>query len=327
MNSVKVSIGILSYNNAAYLPTTLDSVLSQSYDNFEVIIVDDGSTDESLNIARKYEAADDRVKVFTHLNNVNKGISATCNLAVSKSQGEYIALLASDDAYYPYTIAEQVKALQENPLVGLVCGKAQCMDTQGELIPQTLGGDIWSDSDYLEKILVQNRISAPTVMMRKVCYEQIGLYDEELLYSDYELWLRLHLFSEWKVKFIDKFLVLYRIHSSNVSLHNSDKKQNSLTLSVYLKVEALLKHSNRGEKVSEYKIVKNKIAEHCLNLFYCLAQEGQLQEAIRYLVKYLVYNPKSILKPRRFLLINYRLVQSLKVSLVSIFKDEGQPSS
>jgi glycosyltransferase involved in cell wall biosynthesis len=321
MKSVKVSIGILSYNNAAYLPTTLDSVLSQSYDDFEVIIVDDGSSDESLDIARKFEVADNRVKVFTHQNNINKGISATCNLAINKSQGEYIALLASDDAYYPYTIAEQVKVLQENPSVGLVCGNIQCMDAQGKLLPETLDEDIWSDSDYLKKMLLRNRIAAPTVMMRKVCYEQVGLFDEEILYNDYELWLRLLLFSEWKVKFINKALTLYRIHDTNVSFGISEQKVNSYSLPVYLKVESLLKQSNRSENSSEYKIVKNKIVEHSLSLFYSLAKEGKLPEAVNYLIKCLKYSPKTILKPRRFVSINYRLAQGFITSSISTFKD------
>jgi glycosyltransferase involved in cell wall biosynthesis len=317
----KVSIGVLSYNNAAYLPVTLDSILSQSYDDFEVVIVDDGSSDESLNILRKYEAADQRVKVFTHQNNINQGISATCNLAVSKSQGEYIALIGSDDAYYPYTIAEQAKVLEENPSVGLVCGKARCMNARGELLPQTIGDDFSSDSDFLKKMLDGNRISAPTVMMRKVCYEQVGLYDEEIVYSDYELWLRLLLFSDWKVKFIDEFLVLYRVHSTNISLHNSAKKENSLNLSVYLKIESLLK--GKSEKLSEYKTVRYIIAELYFSLFHNAAQEGKLTEAASYLAKGMTYNPKPILKPRPFLSINYRLAQSL----ISTFKNRGQTSN
>ncbi len=320
MKSLKVSIGIPSYNHAAYLPTTIDSILSQSYDNFEVIIVDDGSTDESLNIARKYEAADNRVKVFTHQNNINKGISATCNLAISKSQGEYIALIGSDDAYYSYTIAEQVKVLQENPSVGLVYGSIQCIDAESKLLPETRDEDIWSDSDYLKKMLLRCRIAAPTVMMRKVCYEQIGLYDEEIVFNDYELWLRLLLFSEWKVKFIDKALVLYRIHGTNVSQRIPAEKTNSYLLAVYLKIESLLKQSNRSEKSFEYEIVKNKIAEHSLNLFYFSAKAGELPEAIHYLKKCLKYSPKTILKPRRFLSINYRLAESL----ISIFKNQRQ---
>ena len=99
MNNKKafISVIVTSFNYASFLRTTLNSLLGQSYQNFEVIIVDDGSTDNSLQICREFAQKDPRFRVYTHDQNRNRGLAESIKLALSKATGDYVAFLESDD--------------------------------------------------------------------------------------------------------------------------------------------------------------------------------------------------------------------------------------
>jgi glycosyltransferase involved in cell wall biosynthesis len=309
MSSPKVSICIISYNHAAFLPTTIESALAQSYRDFEIVIVDDGSTDGSLAIAESYAAKHSAVKVFTHLNHINRGISATCNLVIEKARGEYLAWLGSDDAYFDYSIAEQVGFLEDHPENGMVCGIAQFIDENGKWLPQKFGEDIWSKPDFLDNMLWRNRVSAPTVMMRRRCHEEIGLYDENLVYSDWEMWLRLLLLSDWKIGFINKSLALYRVHGKNISLNKTSDVNYKRNLQVLLNIEQKVDQSEIAIDSSIYSSLKGFVATAILNLFYLSAEEGRMSEAARHLSDYVKRNPTDLLRPRRFVSVLYRTIQ------------------
>ena len=318
MSLPKVSICIISYNHAAFLPTTIESALAQSYEDFEIVLVDDGSSDGSLAIAESYAAKHPNFRVFTHPNHINKGISATINLTIEKSSGEYISILGSDDAFFDYTITEQAKFLDNNSEAGMVCGISQFIDADGNRLPQTFGEDIWSKPDFLNTMFWGNRVSAPTVMMRRRCYEEVGLYDETLAYSDWEMWLRLLLLSEWKVGFIDKPLALYRVHDENVSLNKSLIVNYKRNLQVLLKIEQKVDKSPVGVDSLKCSSLKKLVAVGVLNTFYLSAEEGRMTEAAHYFSTYLKRNPKDILRPRRFVSIIYRTMQGFSRSIFTV---------
>lgn len=309
MNTPKVSICIISYNHAAFLPMTIESALAQSYRNFEIVIVDDGSTDDSLAIAENYAAQHANIRVFTHPKHVNRGISATINLTIEKSRGEYIAILGSDDAFFDYTVSEQVDFLEMRSEVGMVCGIAQIIDEKGNRLPQTFGEDIWSKPDYLNQMFWGNKVSAPTVMMRRSCYEDIGLYDESLAYSDWEMWLRILLLSDWKVGFINRPLALYRIHSQNISLNKSLNVNYERNLQVLLNVEQKVNKSQTRIDESTYSSLKDLVSVAILNTFYLSAEEGRMSKAAYHLWTYLKRSPGAVLHPRRLVSIIYRTAQ------------------
>lgn len=311
METGKVTVGILSYNHAAYLPATLDSVLSQTYRNLEIIIVDDGSTDESLEIAYEYKKKDERIKVFTHPEHKNLGISATCNLTVNKAKGEYINLLGSDDLYFPYTIDEQVKHLENHQELGMVCGIAQVINENGELTGTVYDENIWADSDYLETLIITNRVMAPTVMVRRKCYEQVGLYAEDLIYSDWEMWLRILLFSDWKIGYISKPLVYYRKHGSNISWNNSQKTDSERYLKVLQTIDKNIIEKNIKLDKSIRELINSRILFKLSDMFYLSAEEGNLKESINYLSEYYRHDPKGIIKFRRLGSFTYHLLLSL----------------
>jgi alpha-1,3-rhamnosyltransferase len=213
----KVSICIPSYNHAPFLCAALDSALSQTYRNIEIIVADDGSTDDSLAIAESYAARHPAlIRVLTHPGRRNLGVAATANLAFRESRGEYWSGLCSDDVLYPEKTEEEVKYLQRHQEVEWVYSYADYMDQNGETLPGLFGRDISNVASPLEILIVGNTIPAMTVMARRECFEKIGRERQDLVYSDWELWIRMA--AHYRLGFIARSLVKYRIHDYNSSV-------------------------------------------------------------------------------------------------------------
>lgn len=274
----KVSVCIPSYNHARYLPMSLESALAQTYRDFEIILVDDGSTDGSLEIAERYAARHpDLIKVYTHPNKVNRGISETGNLAYAKSSGEYWCGLCSDDAWLPDKLAREVEVLNNNPEIGFVYGLAQVIDENGDKVPHgVIGKDISGDADPLASVIRNNPIPALTVMMRRACYEQVGLHEEGLVYSDWELWLRV--MAHWKVGFVNEPLALYRVHSYNTSI--GIKPEIHLQYSVAAMVALDRKAAEVGGLLATPRI-RALLSLQASYFFYYLSEEAQAAQHLR----------------------------------------------
>ena len=212
-----VSVCIASYNHAEYIGLAIESVLAQTYKNYEIIVVDDGSTDKSLEILNSYARKfPERVRVFTHENHKNLGISKTANLAIEKSTGKYIAFLGSDDLWEKNMLALQIPALEQNPQIGLVYSKAKIIDSRGKATGAIAGESFKKNGDQLKQLLAKNFIPAATALFRRECIERVGGFDENLVYGDWELWLRI--LAHWEMTFVDEPLALYRVHRRNTSL-------------------------------------------------------------------------------------------------------------
>jgi glycosyltransferase involved in cell wall biosynthesis len=219
MSVMLVSIGITSFNHAEYLPEAIESCLNQTYKNIEIVIVDDNSSDNSLEIARQYERDyPSIIRVFTHPDNLNHGISASVNLYVSKFRGQFYSALASDDVFYPEKTEKQVTYLVEHPDVGWVYSKARWFGARSQVVGDT---DLSQDPNALETLIRANRIWGITVMSRKEVWDRTGLHAEELVYSDWDFWVRMLAIS--KVGFINEVLAGARIHSGNASVGNDVK--------------------------------------------------------------------------------------------------------
>jgi glycosyltransferase involved in cell wall biosynthesis len=245
-----VSVCIPSYNHARYLSDTIESVLEQTYPNIEIIIVDDGSTDDSLAIARQYaELHPDKIHVYTHPDQKNHGISATVNYAFSLSQGAFWSGLPSDDMLLPEKIEKQVKYLESNPDIGFVYSYAGGVNDEG--IPlggsyRWLGEDISCEPDPVFTLLGGNRIYGMTVLARRETIAQTGEHKLDLIYSDWEFWIRLLL--QTKVGFIREPLVKYRIHDLNASI--------SAPFSLQLKYGFEVLRSLRNEIPVNFKLAR-----------------------------------------------------------------------
>jgi glycosyltransferase involved in cell wall biosynthesis len=212
----KVSVTIPSYNHARFLAAAIESVLAQTYKNIEVVIVDDGSTDGSFEIAKDYAARyPDIVSVSTHAGHRNRGISATVNRGFELSTGVYWCGLPSDDLLHSHKIAEQVAFLEEHPDIGWVYCYAYYVDENGQRRPEYgfFGEDITKSPDAVEYLLLGNVIPGMTPLMRRDAVAEIEPHDETFVYSDWDFWIRLA--ARHPVAFQPRARVLYRMHGSN----------------------------------------------------------------------------------------------------------------
>ena len=219
MRAPKVSVCVPSYNHSEFLPAALDSILAQTFQDFEIVIVDDGSSDGSLEIAERYAADHPSViRLFTHPGHQNLGTSATVNVAFEKLRGEYWMGLPSDDLLYPQKIERQVNFLDQNPQYGWVYSYADFIDKEGRPVKQMglFGADITKDHDPVDTLIRRNLIPGMSAMMRYDVSAKVGLHDRDLIYSDWHYWIRMT--AAAKVGFIAEPLIHYRLHGNNTSL-------------------------------------------------------------------------------------------------------------
>jgi glycosyltransferase involved in cell wall biosynthesis len=181
-----VSIILPTYNRAHFLPEAVGSVLAQTYRNWELIVVDDGSTDHTREVAEGY--GDERIR---YLYQANKGCSAARNLGIKNSRGEFIAFLDSDDMWLPERLEVGMRAFEEHPSAGMVCSGCYRVGNDGAVVCE-------SKADLpvipFEELQVRYAIpgGTPSVTVRMAALEEVGLFDESLARNeDWDLWLRL----------------------------------------------------------------------------------------------------------------------------------------
>jgi glycosyltransferase involved in cell wall biosynthesis len=216
----KVSVVIPAYNAMTHLPKTLDSVLQQTFTDFEVSIVNDGSTDE---IASWFETVnDDRVRLIYQ---PNKGLSGARNTGITQAQGEYIAFIDADDLWEPTKLEKQVQCLDAKPEVGLVYAWTLLIDRHGNstgtVTAAQVEGNVW------EKLLLGDVVgSGSAAMVRRSCFDRVGLFDPELTsIEDCDMWVRIA--ADYPFAVIKEVLVYYRQHPSGMSRNYDRMAQNS----------------------------------------------------------------------------------------------------
>jgi glycosyltransferase involved in cell wall biosynthesis len=196
-----VSVIMLSYNHARYIEEALDSVAAQDHRSVQVIVVDDGSSDDSVAVVRAWMArATLDVELIVHES--NRGICASKNAALARAQGTYVAHLASDDTWLPHKLSAQVAILESQPDVDMVYGDALLMDGDGQPLPETflqrtvrmLGQD-WEEPPsgdiFLQVVSVQSFLLPLTTLTRRSVFDDVGTFDERLAYEDLDMWLRI----------------------------------------------------------------------------------------------------------------------------------------
>lgn len=182
-----VSIVMPAYNVEAFIADALDSVLAQTFTDFEVLVVDDGATDGSRGIAERYAAQDPRVRLFIH---ENRGLAAARNTALRNSSGHYIALLDSDDLWEPGFLAAQVAILDARPEIDIVTGNAWTLGSWEHGLPARPVPDPRPHPDLFTILGDEYSVFIMSVFRRRV-YDTIGGFDELLRTNeDFDFWFR-----------------------------------------------------------------------------------------------------------------------------------------
>ena len=262
---------------ARFLPAAIESVLAQTYPHVELIIADDGSTDKSLDIAQGYASRHpDRVKAFSHDGHANRGISATSNLALRKSSGDYWCGLSSDDTFMPEKVERQVVFLEQHPEIGMVYGRAVSIDAGGRALGVELFRDPPPARDPLPLLLERNWICGSTVMARRECFVTIGLHDEGVMYSDWDLWVRI--VARFGMAFLARPLAQYRVHATNSSLGVPPETQLARHLEL---MEALERKAPAIGGGLARPFARALIELQLAFLFYCAGDRGAAARAFR----------------------------------------------
>ena len=206
----KVSIIMPVLNGEQYIVEALDSILAQTYGNYELVAVDDGSTDRTREILHEYGK---KLELRYVHHPACKGIARSVNDGIKNSTGEYITFLDHDDVWCPDLLETHATYLDAHPDVGMVHSDFQTIDRDGNVIEESVArcrnrkrpsGHVFRD------LFMDSFIAASSTMIRKECFDRLGGFDETLHWGDYHLWLRIARF--YKIDYCQKVLTKYRQH-------------------------------------------------------------------------------------------------------------------
>lgn len=182
-----VSIIMSIYNESKNIEKVLVSIQQQDYANWELIIVDDASLDDSYSIINRHAENDLRIKPLR--NQLNIGLAASLNRALAVTKGELIARMDADDLCLPNRLSRQVTFFIQNPLIHVLGSGAIDVDQHGHILGETYRPEL--HADLVSRIYKENPFIHPTIMARRKFFEELGGYDEKLRRAqDYDLWLR-----------------------------------------------------------------------------------------------------------------------------------------
>lgn len=247
MRNPRVSVCIPTFNRAALLQRSIGSVLGQRFEDFELIVSDNGSSDDTERVAKSF--SDDRL-VYAR-NPSNLGIRGNWNRCLELARGEFVAILPDDDLMKPENLAEKVAVLDRDGHVGLVHSKYDLIDGDGKVVQQDTnwghGPDRNSDAidgPDITLIPMYNMLNTPTVVFRRACYERLGGFSEGAGFAfDYEYWMRIAVYN--KVAFLAKPLIQWRIHAgAATSVHLGKNDVQKLRQVISAKRLLLAKHSH-----------------------------------------------------------------------------------
>jgi alpha-1,3-rhamnosyltransferase len=205
-----VSVIISSFNHAPYVEESILSVLKQSYPKIELLVVDDGSSDDSV---ARIQALRDTHGFDFHIQ-PNKGLSRTLNETIARARGSLIAPFGSDDIMFPDRIATQVAYMQDKPEVGICAGDIQMIDAAGN--PKGASRCLPSRRLDFDDIFLNRKpgAPAPTLLFRREALEQVGGFDPEIRLEDLMIELKITR-AGYFIDILDKLLALYRVHGEN----------------------------------------------------------------------------------------------------------------
>jgi glycosyltransferase involved in cell wall biosynthesis len=215
-----VSVIVTTYRHARFVEEALDSLAVQSFQDFEILLTDDASGDETPDIVESWLRRSGRAVSFQR-NRANLGISANRKAALERAAGEFVCSLSGDDAYQPGRIEAHVGYLRDHPEVAAVYSDACLVSDQGSRIgdsflAQHRPGGVPRDEHLFEDLLLaHNFLCAPAVTIRRSAIEAVDGYDQTLSYEDYAMWLKLAF--RFPVRFKPGELVRYRVLETSMS--------------------------------------------------------------------------------------------------------------
>jgi glycosyltransferase involved in cell wall biosynthesis len=274
----RVSVIIPTFNCRRFLGQAIESVFAQSYTDYEIIVADDGSTDDTREIEARYEGK------ITYLYQSNRGPSSARNLALSKASGEFIAYLDADDMWYPQKLETQVAFLKTHRDCGFVHSDFATIDETDRVIRRRFNHEPSREVPQgacMMDLLRRCHIQIPTVVERHECLRKIGQFDERIKgVEDYNRWILLAM-EGFRLGYIDEALAMYRWTPGSVS--SSERRMSEGFLMMF---EMLLREKSLAARCGEkaVDIVRNRLYTFQRHLAYLDRVEGHPDHARRRLL-------------------------------------------
>ncbi|MBT9311507.1 glycosyltransferase family 2 protein [Leptothoe kymatousa] len=306
-----ISVVIPLYNAEKTIQLTLDSVFQQTFADFELIIIDDGSTDGSLEIVKACQ--DPRLRLFSF---ENAGAAAARNQGIARAQGDYVALLDADDVWTPTKLADQLAIFREHPETGLVYSWSDYIDEMGE--PVCPGKRVITSNDSeatYGKLLVSNFLengSTPLIPLKVL--REVGGFDETLSSSqDLDLYLKIAAHHSFAA--VPKVQVYYRITPGSITskIARNEQKELEFIDRLFANVPGKFQHLKRQKLSNLYRYLMLRSVEDGGTL-------GDSFRALRYLGCHVFYTPSILLQQWKFL-----MVMVSKMLLGSVARIGGNP--
>lgn len=222
-----ISVIIPTYNRERYISDAIQSVLDQNFPDFEIIVVDDGSTDHTGNVVRAFQS-----EKIRYIYQPNYGRSKARNHALGLARGRYIAFLDSDDLYLPGKLLLQVAYMEANPEVGMIYTSARCVDEYG--VPLMDNYEATASGWIYERIafFVPVTITLPTVMVRREVFDKVGVFDVAMeRFEDTDIWRRIS--KHYQINALSEQTCLLRTHRDN-ALAAQDPAKIAAALNYYV---------------------------------------------------------------------------------------------
>lgn len=284
-----VSVVVPSYNHARFVEATLRSIMKQTLAPAQLIVIDDGSNDESPQLIER--ALGDCPFPCELIARDNRGLCATLNEGFERTRGEYFAYLGSDDLWLPDFLEERVRLLESRARAVLAYGHAYFVDEQNRIIDSTADWASYVDGDAREMLLQTTAPMSPTVLYRRAALEN-QRWNEEAKLEDYDLYLRLS--ADGEFAFDPQILSAWRRHSSNVSWDQTLMLEEQLQA----QREAALRFGFSAEQIERLQTATRfNRAEDFLRV-------GQKAKALGLMV----HNPKGLRSPRAAAKMLFRLL-------------------
>ena len=209
----RVSILLTCYNHIRYLPACVEGIRAQTFRDFEIVAIDDGSTDGT----REWLSQQSDIRCI--FNAENLGTYETLNVGLRETESEFVAVLNDDDLWEPQKLEKQIQLLDSHPKVGLVHTAGTFIDGEGNLRegnPLGFGFPRFETGDILLGLVYENKVIASAALVRRACLAEVGEFNREYFGSgDWEMWFRIA--EKFDVGFVDQPLTHYRVHGANAS--------------------------------------------------------------------------------------------------------------
>jgi glycosyltransferase involved in cell wall biosynthesis len=298
MNTPRVSVLIAAFNAAPFIEATLESALGQTFGDLEVLVIDDGSRDDTAGAVRRLAASDPRLRLIVQ---DNRGLSATRNRGVAEAAGSLIAFLDHDDLWHPEKLALQVATLDAQPRTAVVSCYSALIDAEHRCLGWRFGGD--ANGDVYAEMLVWDVVSGGSVtLVRREALEAVGPFDETLrIREDWDMWIRLA--RRYEFATVPRVLVGYTRSAASSSRDYERLAEEGI------RVLDKARRDDPGFDDARYRFC---LARDLFATASFCAVDGHTALAWRYLGRSLALTPAPVLRsPRRVALVGMLALRTL----------------